>query len=98
MERTDCIYVYKSPLLDTNLSTKAKGLYCIIAALLEENDTLTKDIVKANVKEGDKAFNTAWKELRECGYLSRERINIPGIKARYRYKILDGRGCNNEHK
>lgn len=56
-----------------NLSLEAKGLYSLIQTCLEDPDFDIghfKQAVQANCKEEDKAFDSAWKELKNAGYLN----------------------------
>lgn len=57
-------------LRDESLSLKAKGLYILIQSyLVGRNNTVLKNDLKSNCKEGEKAFESAWKELKNSGYL-----------------------------
>lgn len=57
-------------LRDKTISLKAKGLYILIQSyLVGRNNTVLKDDLKSNCKEGEKAFESAWKELKDSGYL-----------------------------
>lgn len=56
--------------LDKKLSLKAKGLYLVIQAYIDiPNFVLYKSFLMKNCMEGERAFNSAWKELKEAGYL-----------------------------
>ena len=59
---------------DANISLKAKGLYLVIQAYISMPDRKwTKEDFRNLTKEGKKAFDSAWKELKESGYL---KVNI----------------------
>ena len=74
---------------DVNISLKAKGLYLVIQAYISMPDKKwTKDDFMRLVKEGNKAFDSAWKELKESGYL---KVHIMSDNGRWRteYELLD---------
>lgn len=74
---------------DTNISLKAKGLYLVIQAYISMPDRKwTKDDFMRLAKEGSKAFDSAWKELKESGYL---KVHIMSDNGRWRteYELLD---------
>ena len=74
---------------DTNISLKAKGLYLVIQAYISMPDKKwTKDDFMRLAKEGSKAFDSAWKELKESGYL---KVHIMSDNGRWRteYELLD---------
>lgn len=55
---------------DRDVSMKAKGLYLIIQSYITMPDKRwRKSEFLKMVKEGEKAFETAWKELKDSGYL-----------------------------
>ncbi|MBR6224776.1 MAG: hypothetical protein IKR02_03495 [Firmicutes bacterium] len=55
---------------DRDVSMKAKGLYLIIQSYITVPDKRwRKSEFLKMVKEGEKAFETAWKELKDSGYL-----------------------------
>lgn len=55
---------------DVNISLKAKGLYLVIQAYISMPDKKwTKEDFRNLTKEGKKAFDSAWKELKDFGYL-----------------------------
>ena len=57
-------------LTDKNLSLKAKGLYAMIESYISIPDfTLYKDFLIKNSSDGERSFDSAWKELKEAGYL-----------------------------
>lgn len=59
-----------SAIRDKNMSLKAKGLYTLIMSYITLPDlSLTKDFLRKHCKEGKKAFEAAWAELKEKGYL-----------------------------
>lgn len=67
-------------LRDTNLSLKAKGLYCFMASLPKDWDYTVAGLV-AVLKEGREAIMSAINELIKYGYL--ERYNIKDNKGRF---------------
>ena len=78
-------------LRDPALSLKAKGLYSLINSYITmENYTLYKNKLKQDVKEGEKAFESTWNELKSCGYLIQYRLQDPKTKQfYYEYELLD---------
>lgn len=84
--------ISNTALQDANLSLKAKGLYALIQSLitLPSEDGLRLWKIRKKCKEGDKAFDSAWKELKEAGYLKQYRIpNGKSGAFRYEYELLD---------
>lgn len=74
---------------DATISLKAKGLYLVIQAYITMPDKKwTKDDFLRLAKEGSKAFDSAWKELKESGYL---KVHIMSDNGRWRteYELLD---------
>ena len=66
--------VSNNALRDNTLSLKAKGLYSLIQSYLTIPDfDLYKSFLEKQCKEGQKAFDSVWKELKESGYLVQER-------------------------
>lgn len=78
-------------LRDSSLSLKAKGLYSLIQSYLTIEDfTLYKNTLKKHLKEGEKAFESAWKELKDAAYLIQYRLQDPKTKQfYYEYELLD---------
>lgn len=83
--------VSNSALQDSRLSLKAKGLYSLIQSQINKpNYDLYKWALIKQCKEGKKAFDAAWKELKDAGYLKIYRI--PGgtnDQFKYEYELLD---------
>ena len=83
--------VSNNALKDARLSLKAKGLYALIQSYITlPNMRLTKSFLRNKCKEKEKAFDTAWKELKDCGYL--KIFRIPSGKNdvfEYEYDLLD---------
>ena len=78
-------------LRDSSLSLKAKGLYALIQSYLTIEDfTLYKNTLKKHLKEGEKAFESAWKELKDAAYLIQYRLQDSKTKQfYYEYELLD---------
>lgn len=75
---------------DENLSFKAKGLYLLIESYLSIPDwTLYKDFLMSKSKEGRDAFNSAWKELKDKGYLKQTKTKSEEGKWIYVYDLLE---------
>lgn len=57
-------------LRNPEVSLKAKGLYSLIQSYITiENFTLYKTFLIKQCREGERAFESTWKELKENGYL-----------------------------
>lgn len=80
-------------LRDKNLSRKAKGLYAEIYSYITiPNFKLSKNYLIKTGIEGETAFNSMWKELKEKGYLKQYRISIKNngvMSFTYKYNLLD---------
>lgn len=75
---------------DKGVSFKAKGLYCMIQSYVTiPNFTLYKTFLMRNCKEGEKAFEAAWKELKDSGYLVQYKLKDETGKFYYEYDLLD---------
>lgn len=69
-----------------DLSLKAKGLYALIQAYLDiPNFTLYKSFLVRQSCDGKSSFETAWNELKRCGYLIQTKSLVHG---RYCYDYL----------
>ena len=72
-----------------SLSMKAKGLYLIIMHYVTiPNFTLNKRYLMSLSKEGERAFDSTWKELKDAGYLKQYRLKGEGGKWVYEYELL----------
>ena len=77
-------------LRDENLSLKAKGLYSMIQSYITiENFTLYKNTLIKQCKDKEGSFNTAWKELKDNGYLVQEKRRTSNGSFYYEYDLLD---------
>ncbi len=92
--------VSNNALRDNELSLKAKGLYSLIQSYITmENFTLYKGYLKSQCKEGEKAFESTWKELKDAGYLIQYRLqddtldenNKKKMTFYYEYELLDNK-------
>lgn len=82
--------VSNTALRDSNLTLKAKGLYALIQSYITlENFILYKSTLKKMCREGDKAFENTWKELKESGYLIQHRNRGENGSFHYEYELLD---------
>ena len=74
---------------DKNVSMKAKGLYLVIQSYITMQDKKwLKSDFEDMVGEGEKAFNNAWNELKEAGYLKTHIYPNSG-KFTNEYELLD---------
>lgn len=93
--------VSNEALRDNTLSLKAKGLYALIQSYITiENFTLYKNTLKEACKEGEKAFESAWKELKDQGYLIQYKLKDKKGQIYYEYDLVDTKVPkeNNEDK
>lgn len=82
--------VSNSALRDNTLSLKSKGLYSLIQSFLTIEDfTLYKNNLKKYCAEGEKAFESTWKELKDAGYLIQYRLQGDKGYFYYEYELLD---------
>ena len=74
-----------------NVSLKAKGLYALIQSYITLDDfILYKGFLLSKCKEGKKAFDSAWRELKESGYLIQYQMQDPETKQFYwEYELVD---------
>lgn len=89
--RTNFSAVSNMALQDERLSLKAKGLYSLIQCYNgKPNYRLYKRNLLKLCKEGSKAFDSAWKELKDTGYLKIYRIpSGDNDRFIYEYDLLD---------
>ena len=77
-------------LRDESISLKAKGLYAMIQSYITlENFTLYKGFLRKHCCEGRKAFESAWKELKDTGYLLQYRMQDEKNLFYYEYELAD---------
>lgn len=89
-EKISFTQVSNLALRDKKLSYRAKGLYAVIQSYITiPNFKLYKRHLMQMSTEGQKAFQTAWNELKENGYLKQYRIRDESGGFRYEYDLLD---------
>lgn len=77
-------------LRDDFISLKAKGLYSLIQSYITLEDfILYKTTLLKQCKEGKKAFNSSWKELKDAGYLKQYKMKNDKGSFYYEYELLD---------
>ena len=82
--------ISNTALRDRNLSLKAKGLYSLIQSYITIEDfTLYKTTLMKNCMEGETAFQNAWNELKDAGYLLQIRHKNSKGTFVYEYDLLD---------
>ena len=83
--------ISNSLIRDESISLKAKGLYTLIQSYITLDDfTVYKGFLQSKCCEGKKAFESAWKELKEFGYLVQYRMQDADSKQFYwEYELLD---------
>ena len=75
---------------DQRLSLRAKGLYILIESFITiPGFTLYKGYLMKQCTEGSRAFDSAWKELKECGYLIQYKMRQGSNRFYYEYELLD---------
>ncbi len=91
--RTKKVYftqVSNTALRDKTLSMKARGLYSVIQSYITmENFILYKTTLRKVFTEGDKAFGSAWNELKKSGYLLQYRLKDNKGIFYYEYELLE---------
>lgn len=90
-KRMNFAQISNTALQDKSLSLKAKGLYALIQSLITiPGIDLRLWKLRSLCKEGDKAWDSAWKELKDAGYLKQYRIPSGKRGAfSYEYDLLD---------
>lgn len=82
--------VSNQALHDTNLSSKAKGVYAIIQSLITLDRDVYKWQIKDYCKEGNRSFDSSWNELKKLGYLKIYRMPVGKNNTFvYEYELLD---------
>lgn len=82
--------VSNSALRDNTLSLKAKGLYALIQSYITiEGFTLYKNTLINACKESDTAFENAWNELKDAGYLKQDKFRNKAGHFVYEYELMD---------
>ena len=82
--------VSNSIIRDSAISLKAKGLYALIQSYITlENFTLYKSFLMKQCCEGERAFDSAWKELKKTGYLKMHKLREGAKTFAYEYELLD---------
>lgn len=87
-------------LRDKYLSFSAKGLYSLIQSYITmPNFDLYKSYLMEIAEEGTTAFNKAWKELKELGYLKMYKIKDEATGTYfYEYELLDEPELNDKDR
>ena len=82
--------VSNAALRDNGLSLKAKGLYALIQSYITiEGFTLYKNTLLKDCKESETAFESAWNELKDAGYLKQDKFRNAAGHFVYEYELLD---------
>lgn len=73
-----------------SLSLRAKGLYSLIQSYVTiDGFVLYKGFLQAKCVEGSRAFDSAWKELKDRGYLIQYKLKDENNRYCYEYDLLD---------
>lgn len=82
--------ISNSIIKDSTISLKAKGLYAVIRYYISiPNFELYKSFLERMSKDGRDGFNSAWKELKDKGYLKVYKIRVGHGRFVYEYDLLD---------
>ena len=83
-KKTSFAQVSNVALRDETLSLKAKGLLALIESYLSlDNFILYKQFLINKSKDGETAFRSAWKELKDKGYLIQYKLKDEETKQFY---------------
>lgn len=90
-KKTNFSMIPNDVIRDGSLSLRAKGLYALIQSYItNDNFTLYKSYLMRQCQEGKKAFESAWKELKDAGYLIQYRMQDSKTKTFFwEYELLD---------
>lgn len=90
-KKTSFAQVSNVALRDETLSLKAKGLLALIESYLSlDNFVLYKQFLINKSKDGETAFRSAWKELKDKGYLIQYKLKDEDTKQfYYEYEVCD---------
>ena len=92
---TNKISIPDSIIWDKTLSLGAKGLYALMYSYINDHDyIINKEFLKEKSKEGNRAFETLWKELKSKGFIKQRKIQT-GSGFSYEYELLHGPTTNN---
>ena len=95
-QRSNFSMVGNTILRDDRMSLKAKGLYALIQSYITTpNFTLYKGFLENKCKEGKKAFDAGWKELKKSGYLIQHKKKGENSKFYYEYELVEDPFFNN---
>lgn len=73
-----------------NVSLKGKGLFALIQSYITlDGFTLYKGFLRSKCIEGERAFDSAWRELKEKGYLIQYKLKDENNKYYYEYELVD---------
>lgn len=98
-KKTSFAQVSNIALRDETLSLKAKGLLALIESYLSlDNFILYKQFLINKSKDGETAFRSAWKELKDKGYLIQYKLKNEETKQfYYEYEVCDSPQVENPH-
>ena len=89
-KRVDFSIVSNDIIRNPNISLRAKGLYTLIQSYITLDDFVVyKGFLQSKCSEGKKAFESAWKELKDTGYLLQYRMQDEKKHFYYEYELLD---------
>ena len=75
-------------IFNKNMSLKSKGLLCHLLALPNDWKLYVEEVEKWH-KDGKSSIYSAFKELKELGYMSREQIRVDGKFKGYSYVVYE---------
>lgn len=89
-KRSNFAQVSNAVLRNPEISLKAKGLYSLIQSYITlDNFILYKSFLQKQCKEGNHAFVSAWKELKDNGLLIQYKLKTESGEFYYEYELLD---------
>lgn len=89
--------VSNNALRDPELSLRAKGLYSLIQSYITmDGFTLYKGFLEKQSKDSHNTFDSAWKELKNNGYLLQFKLRDENNRYVYEYELLDSPQPKNE--
>ncbi len=91
-KRKSFTMVANTAMKDTSLSLQAKGLYAVLNSYLDMESVgfvVYKTFLMRQSTNGKDAFNRAWKELLDAGYLIQTRVRSEQGTFSYTYELID---------
>ena len=98
MNPTNHTAPHQQVMADPSLGLGAKGLYVLMAQLLEHDpNTAVMTQAREHTKDGDHRIAMRMKELEQAGYVQRRRDNAPNGKICWRYELRSPKRATKRH-